>query len=95
MGMYLENIRFSNLETVSRHLKEYQQYDNPVFVSKIYKYTDNWNKAYDRLSLEIRDEYKEGILDPARAVGRAERKRGAVRKQIAAMKRKYARMTKL
>jgi len=38
---------------------------------------------------EVTREYKEGITDPTRIVGQAERKRGGARKQIEALKRKF------
>ena len=54
----------------------------------------NWkhDHEYERITNEVIKEYRQGILDPSRLVGKAERKRGTVRKEIASMKRKYARM---
>ena len=54
----------------------------------------NYDHEYARVTNEVTEEYRNGMLDPSRIVGKAERKRGAVRKEIEKMKRKFARMGK-
>ena len=59
----------------------------------MYQWVSKHNHEYERITNEVIKEYRQGILDPSRLVGKAERKRGSVRKEIVAMKRKYARMS--
>ena len=75
-------------------LKEYEEFDDPNAVKMMFNYNNEYNHEYARVTNEVTEEYKTGMLDPARTVGKAERKRGTVRKQIEQMKRKYARMGK-
>lgn len=63
-------------------LKEYEEYDDPSAVKMMFEYNNEYNHEYDRVTGEVTEEYKTGMLDPARTVGRAERKIGTVRKQI-------------
>lgn len=60
----------------------------------MYLYNKNYDHEYARVTNEVTDEYRTDMLDPSRIVGKAERKRGTVRKEIEKMKRKYARMGK-
>jgi hypothetical protein len=63
-------------------LKDYEEYDDPNAVKMMFDYNNEYNHEYARVTNEVTEEYKTGMLDPARTVGRAERKRGTVRKQI-------------
>jgi hypothetical protein len=94
MHQYFSGLKHDHAEKTHKMLKEYEEYDDPNSVKMMYKYNIDHDHEYARITNEVTEEYKTGMLDPTRTVGKVERRRGAVRKQIEAMKRKYARMGK-
>ena len=94
MQQYFATLKEDHVNKTHSMLKEYEEYDDPNAIKMMFEYNNEYNHEYARVTNEVTEEYKTGMLDPSRTVGRAERKRGTVRKQIEQMKRKYARMSK-
>ena len=94
MDTFLEDARHDEAETTFRELKDYEDLDDPRALFMLYQHNRDNNAEYELMATEVTAEYKTGILDPSRTVGKAERKRGAARRIIQQMKRKYAKMVK-
>ena len=71
----------------------YQNMKEPRDVFLMYRYSSKYDHDYERITNEVIKEYRQGILDPTRVVGKVERTRGKVRKQIEDMKHKYSKMS--
>lgn len=90
----MEHLKSENFEHTFKRLKEYEGFDDPKAIKLLYQYNMNYDHEYERVINEVTEDYRADMLDPERIVGKAERKRGTVRKEIEKMKRKFARMGK-
>ena len=80
--------RFDQTVSCMQHLNKTEE---PRGVWLMYQWNSKHEHEYERVANEIIKEYRQGILDPSRVVGKVERKRGSVRQEIESMKRRYAR----
>ena len=94
MQVHMEHLKSENFEHTFKRLKEYEGFDDPKAIKLLYQYNMNYDHEYERVINEVTEDYRADMLDPERIVGKAERKRGTVRKEIEKMKRKFARMGK-
>ena len=83
MYAHLDEARRSGLERTEQLLEGYQDVDDPRALALLFESDAVHAHDYHLMAKEVTLEYKAGILDPARTVGKAERKRGNCRKQIA------------
>ena len=63
--------------------------DQKLSINHIEELKTEQDQLYNEFQMEVAKEYKSGIGDPTRLVGKQELKRGAVRKHIASIKRKF------
>jgi len=69
-------------------LKEFDNTDDASNVKVLYFYKVQANEDYKGLSKEAVNEYKTGVIDPSREVGRVEKSRSSVKKLINNMRLK-------
>ena len=95
MYAHLDEARRDGLERTEKLLEGHQDVEDPRALSLLFAEDAAHAHTYQAMANEVTVEYKTGMLDPSRTVGKAERKAGAVRKRIAETKRRFARMSKI
>lgn len=68
---------------------EFEIFDDPRVMKLIYDYKVSQAHAYEMTVMEIAQEYKKGIIDPSRIVGKIEIKGGRTRKKIEDIKKTF------
>jgi len=80
MQTHLENVKRDQFANTQQYLKQYQNMKEPRDVFLMYRYSSKYDHDYERITNEVIKEYRAGMLDPARVVGKVEKTRGKVRK---------------
>ena len=79
----------SHQESVFNLAGEFESFDDPKVMKLIYDYKTSQAHAYEKTVMEIAEEYKKGIIDPCRIVGKIEVKGGRTRKKIEGIKKTF------
>lgn len=86
---YLIDCKQKYQDDVFNLLSQFENFDDPKVMKLIFDYNTSQNHAYEKVINEIRDEYKTGIIDPARIVGKIEMKKGRTRRKIENIKKLF------
>jgi hypothetical protein len=73
--MFLEDLRLDRLKRTVDMVRELEYSSEPEKLKQIYMYKVLTQEAYERDQREIKLEYRKRMMDPGRAVARAEQKR--------------------
>eukprot|EP00347_Sterkiella_histriomuscorum_P013501 403364477 len=92
MNMLQEDMRLNNLNRTYKILREFDSTDEAANIKMLYFYKVQANEDYQGLAKEVVKEYKSGVIDPSREVGRVEKSRSAVKKLIQNLKQKGQRI---
>lgn len=76
MNLFFEDLRHATFNNTYKILKDFETTDEASNIQMLYFYKIQANEEYEALSKEVIGEYKTGVTDPSREVGRIEKSRG-------------------
>jgi len=88
LNRFMENYRHERFNDAQQILKEYDDTFEAQNIKMLYFYKVQANEDYDMIKRDICDEYRTGILDPSREVGRIEKQRTTIKKVLRQMQLK-------
>ncbi|CDW83376.1 UNKNOWN [Stylonychia lemnae] len=91
MNLVQEEMRNTNFDKTLKILREFDNTDEANNIKMLYFYKVQANDDYQGLAKEVVKEYKMGMIDPSREVGKVEKSRSAVKKLIQNLRLKGSR----
>jgi hypothetical protein len=86
---YIIDQMHEHTDDIFKELQHFDTFDDPKVLRLVFDYNYSTQHAAEKVIAEVTDEYKRGITDPTRLVGRMERKKGRHRKKIEGIKQTF------